>query len=233
MIYNKNTVIAELAGKDSIVAIIKYAKENKDSYILPTIIKVPSEESRHQELFSFYEQLQNYITTLGSHMYTPLFLDESTYWWSLNQPIASMIKEYNFYSPCIACHGLLHSIRIPLAQVYSGKILTGEKLLHNGKIKINQNSIVLDIFDDLFKKYNIEVIRPIDDDANEIIDEFYNQYNIEEVKYIKCYMSGNSNVNHINDLKEYNINKYCYEYLIPKLDNIIKEIKEEGNIYDK
>jgi hypothetical protein len=227
--YDKSSVVAEMAGKDSIAAIIKYATENKGSFILPTIVRIPPEEDRYESLFEYYEYLKDHISSLGSHMYTPIILDGEEYWWELNKPILDIMTRYNFYTPCIACHALLHSMRIPIALKYGRKIITGERLSHNGKVKINQNQLVLDIFDDMLSSYGIEIVRPIMNEENtdsiqSIVNDFHKIYGINDPKYIKCHIGGNFPISCESDLSKYKIEEYCNDFLLPMLDKIIKDI---------
>jgi len=227
--YNKKTIIAELAGKDSIAAIIKYAEKNKNSFILPTVVKIPSEENRYEDLFDYYKKLQGYIELKGSHMYTPLILNATKYWWDLNKSIKKINDNYKFYTPCIACHALLHLIRIPLAKQYSNKIITGERLSHNGKFKINQNKLVLNVYNDMFSYYNIKLVQPLLNikSSNKIdlmLSEFHTQYNISQIEYMSCFLSNNFRIDSEDDLAQYNITEYCYQYLIPELNKIITNI---------
>lgn len=222
--YNNKTIVAELAGKDSIAAIIKYAKEHKGCHILPTIVAIPAEEQKYDDLGIYYMKLKSYLSKLSCFMYNPLVLRNDALWWELNRPISYLLDNYKFYSPCIACHAFLHYMRVPIAKKLSNKIITGERLVHDDKIKINQNSIVLKFYEDMFSILGVEFIRPLNDIddttyIDNILDEFYNKYKIENIKYVKCFMSGNSNVKSVEDLKNYNIKEYFNEFLIPILNN--------------
>lgn len=226
--YNSKTIVAELAGKDSIAAIIKYAINNKGCYILPTIVSVPAEEQNYDDLSLHYMELKSYLSTLGCYMYNPLMLKNDALWWELNRPISELFNKYNFYSPCISCHAFVHYMRVPIAKQLSGKIITGERLSHNNKIKINQNDIVLKFYEDVFSDLDVEFIKPlygISDTAyvDKIIEEFYTKYKIEDIKYVKCYMSGNSNVQSNDDLNNYRIKEYFNEFLVPTLNNAFSE----------
>ena len=231
---NEKIITAELAGKDSVAAIIKYAKENPGSLIQPIIIHVPPEENIGKEMVEYSVKLEKYIkeNTESACFSPPFGADVNTDWYYLNRPIQELQERYGFYSPCIACHGLVHAIRIPVTQLWSGKIITGERLSHNGKIKINQNTIVLDAYDKLFAKHGIEVIRPLEgidntDIIDDIVKDFHSKYGLHDFEFAKCYMSGNCKVKTEEDLKKYRIKEYCEEYLLPGLDKIILEKQDE------
>lgn len=237
---NKEIVVAEVAGKDSIAAIIKYAKENPGIEIWPLITKTPPEQEGTVESLYLYVvgYLREYISQYDVKVLNPHPIRIDPEWYELNRHISDTINNYGFYTPCIACHGLVHAVRIPYAlckalnENLSGKIITGERLSHNGKIKINQNKIVLEFYDKIFKDNNVEVIRPLENihdtsEIDEIIKEFHDQYSLYDFKYPECYMSGNCKVITEKDLEQYKIKEYCEEYLLPKLQQIILEKQSE------
>lgn len=231
---NEKIITAELAGQDSVAAIIKYAKENPGSFIQSVIIKVPPEEDVRKEMVEYSKKLAEYIkeNTDSTYFSIPFGEEAKTEWYCLNRPIQELQEKYGFYSPCIACHGLVHALRIPVTQMWGGKIITGERLSHNGKIKINQNTIVLNAYDELFKEHGIEVIRPLEDIEDpdmidDILKDFNDKYDLYSFGFAKCYMSGNCKIKTEEDLKKYRVKEYCEEYLIPKLNKIILEKQSE------
>src|SRR5208283_4479681 len=70
--------------------------------------------------------------------------------------IHQSFQKYGFYSPCIACHLVLHLVRIKIALELKAKnVISGEMELHSGREKINQLDFVLDFYNALYDKSGI------------------------------------------------------------------------------
>lgn len=103
-----------------------------------------------------------------------------------------LLKEYGYYRPCIGCHAYLRIIRIPLAKHLGGKIISGERLYHNGDFKIDQIEEVLNVYSKICRDFDVELILPIryireGKKIKEIIGEEWEQGE----KQFSCVFSGN------------------------------------------
>lgn len=127
----------------------------------------------------------------------------------------------SFMSPCIACHLYCHLLRVPIAKQFNAKILTGERNKHNEKIKINQNTIVLNYFEELFTQLNFYFERPL--------------LNVENTKFIQEQIQNlpfdtNDKNNYIKcsiiktPITENELNK---KEILQYLENSLKPIVEE------
>jgi hypothetical protein len=221
MNYNKNTIVVEIAGQDSYVALIKYAMLNKNSYLLPTITKVPTQENRYRDFILLFKELQVYIKELGSHLYPPITTDTKN--WKRHFTIPAMRQfDYGFTSPCLACHSIIHGIRVELAHSLSKKILTGEKEWHGEFIKLNQNQEVFKLFDKFFKNFDITFIRyELTEKDLENFQSFIKLYDLDYPKFITCSIVDKVLVGNYEELKDYKIIEYFNNEIKHKLTDLI------------
>jgi len=56
-----------------------------------------------------------------------------------------------------------HLLRVPLARRLGGKIISGERVSHGGKIKLNQLKSSLDTYAKVLEKLDVELLFPIRD----------------------------------------------------------------------
>lgn len=127
----------------------------------------------------------------------------------------------SFISPCIACHLYCHLLRAPIAKRNNAKILTGERNKHNDKIKINQNTLVLNYFENIFQSFGFNFERPLinventKEIKNIIIDLPFDTS--DKNNYIKCSIKK-------PPLKEEDLNQ---QEILQYLENNLKPIMEE------
>ena len=64
--------------------------------------------------------------------------------------------------PCVGYHVYLHSVRIPLSLTL-GKvpIISGERKRHNRRIKINQISEALNVYQKLSEDFRVRLLLPL------------------------------------------------------------------------
>ena len=227
MNYEKSTVVVEIAGRDSYAALIKYALTNKGSYLLPTITKIPTEEPRYYEFIDTFKMLSEYIKELGSHLYEPIWVDTKS--WRRRFTMTAVHQfDYGFSSPCLACHSIVHGIRVDLALSLSGKIITGEKQWHGEFIKLNQNDKVFKMFDEFFGSLGVELIRPVVEESDlELVDQFFKKYNFTGPKYITCTETNKIKVSSMEELDKYKLKEYFENEVSPNLSKLIDKQKEE------
>ena len=209
-------IIAELAGADSLAAIIKYLKENPTHKIIPTWVVTP------------YEKKENFITVKSNYLALIDYLKEKNYQiedlviLNNDNELWDSLQNQTFFSPCIACHLYCHLLRIPLAKNYNAKILTGERKSHNGRIKVNQNDFVLNWFNDFFLNHNYIFERPLINIQN--TDEITALLNSlpfdteDKNNFIACSITSKKN------LKECDLD---YKMIEEYLEKILKPIMEE------
>lgn len=218
--YPKETVVGEFAGRDSIAAILKAFEEKDINYILPIVSYAPTEYGDLTNIQKNY----NYLKQKTKEKYgdTKKLLDIQYYssyelWRKINcLEIQSFIDNYKFYSPCIGCHMYFHLLKIPFASKYSRRVISGERISHDGQIKINQSEIVLNTYKNIMKKLGIELITPLINisDGDEIKDIIGAEWWEQGVHHLKCVYSGNyKDKDDRITVSQDSIKKYLDEYL--------------------
>jgi hypothetical protein len=228
MKYDKGTIVVEIAGRDSIAALIKYALIHPGSYFLPTVAMIPPEEDRYNEILDYMASLQRYIFEKGSFLYDTLFLDGEYAWWKINMDPHELTAKYGFFTYCIGCHGVVHTLRVPLARAYASKVITGERHRHDDNVKINQCPAVIDSYKEFFTLHGIEYITPVIDiiskeEIDSIMKEFEEKYMVKDMHWISCSLKGNAKG---LDSSTLNLGTYLQEYIVPMLSDIVAEEEE-------
>ena len=212
-------IIIDVAGKDSFAALIKFLEENKNTglTILPIIVKSPTEFGSTEDFVNSFNKFKNAISnSFDVKFENTLFIEEPSLWRLLNgKSVADYIKRFDFYSPCPGCHIYFHSVRAYIAKHLGiDTIVSGERLSHGNKIKINQLQISIDYHADLLEKFGVNHVQPLlhINDTNEI-DNLLNKYfNPDTISHYKCVFSSNyRNTDGTVDIPE-KLNEY-YEWI--------------------
>lgn len=225
---SKKNIIVELAGRDSIVSLLRFMEEaestgEKYNFIF-SIAYVPCEydPDPKNNIFALGEILKLHVQRLGHVVKELIYSAETGVWFDAIKPVFGEVNLIS--SPCIACHAYCHLCRLDLALHYDADIITGERLIHwnpDGVYtpfcpetrKINQYREVIDFMDEYFRKKGISFIRPLLNISNNDIvknmykEKFLDLYDISENDYPfpKCILSGNIKITEENegDVKEY------------------------------
>lgn len=209
-------IVAELAGADSLAAVVKCLNLYPKSKIYPTVVITPHESEENKDIVLknynlFIEDLKN----KGYDIHPLIILDNNFELWEKLQNNSS------FLSPCVACHLYCHLLRVNYAKTINGCILTGERKSHDGALKLNQNTITLDWFNTFFMNNNITFLKPLlDVSSTKKIDELLIDIPFDykdKTNFIKC--------NYVKDKKwEQNL---THEELNSYLKNHLEPIAEE------
>lgn len=155
--------VAEIAGRDSIAAVLRALDSEEVKAILPTIAYTGTEYGDWETLLQKVSRLHALLTDRGVRVYDPVFLGAPALWNELcSRFTAHLVREFGSYSPCLGCHLYLHAIRIPVARmVNSSVIIAGERESHDGRIKINQLAPALDAYRELTSSFGIRLMLPL------------------------------------------------------------------------
>ena len=162
IIETPNVAIAEIAGRDSIAAVIEACEVRAIQGIVPTIAYTGTEygdwktpgEDRNTE--GHLKGKKGYAFQARYPGFTEILVD------LMRKICYSPIQGIGFFSNCIGCHLYLHAIRIPLARkLHSSLIIGGERESHDGRIKINQIGVALDAYQGFMSRFNIELFLPL------------------------------------------------------------------------
>jgi hypothetical protein len=184
--------IVEIAGRDSVAAAVKGVEEEFITDLLPTYAYTGTEYGPWSSVEEAVKRLSKGLPEVRVH--NLLIIGSPGFWRALNgRFITELIARYEFYVPCVGCHLYLHSVRIPLALTLGGvPIISGERERHNGRIKVNQLSEALDLYQGLAKEFGVELIFPLRHiaEGDRIADILRSDWP-EGKEQLECVFSGN------------------------------------------
>ncbi|HID61950.1 MAG TPA: hypothetical protein EYP49_04320 [Anaerolineae bacterium] len=168
-----NLTIGEIAGRDSIAAILKSLEDDTVGAILPIAVYTGTEygdwQSSHRNTAFLRQAAQR---RFGKLVLDLAWMGSPPLWWALNgRFITAMVQRFGRYSPCLGCHFYLHAVRIPLAvRLGCTVVVGGDRERHDGTVKINQMAPVLDAYERFFRRFGLELRQPLRavDDTTEI-----------------------------------------------------------------
>ncbi|MBI4684210.1 MAG: hypothetical protein HY755_03310 [Nitrospirae bacterium] len=190
----ENTAIAEIAGRDSIAAVIRACETNAIKAIIPTIAYTGTEFGNWDVTFEKIVLLKRLLKNRNVIVFNPIVLGSPKFWWKLCGRYAMhMFKSFGFYSHCIGCHLYLHAIRIPIAKKLGcHTVIGGERELHDGKIKVNQTGVALDAYISFLEKFGIKLLLPLrHEKSGEKIEEIIGETWDEGRGQLECVLSKN------------------------------------------
>ena len=158
-----NVAVAEIAGRDSFTAVIRACETRPIKAVVPTVAYTGTEYGDWEITFEKIEILRGRLKGSNIRIYEAIVLGSPRFWWKLCGRYAThFFKKFGSYSHCLGCHLYFHALRIPLAKrLHSNLIIGGERESHDGRVKINQIGMVLDIYQSFMKRYDIELLLPI------------------------------------------------------------------------
>lgn len=174
----KNIFIADVTGRDSIAALIKTIEFHSPNFVIPSVIILGCEfgnKGQHQKTIHKISEIYKDTQT---QILPGILLDINQFWkLFIAKNINSTVDKYNFFSPCIACHLIMHLVRIKLAYYFkSNNVISGEREFHADRQKINQLDFVLDFYNKIFSAAGINHHTPMrhikeNDKINEIVNK--------------------------------------------------------------
>lgn len=223
----QGTAIVEIAGRDSIAAVLEATRHEDLKAILPTIAYTGTEYGIWDTPLRAIEILRATPSMKNIRIFDPVFLGSPKIWWQLcGRYSYDLVKDFGFYTPCIGCHLYFHSIRIPLAKKLKCKrIIAGERESHDGRIKINQIGVVLDLYKEFLKKFGIALLLPIRyiRSGKDIVNILEKNWD-EGTGQLKCVMSKNyvSKDGNVTYSKK-DITRFFKDFAIPLADRMIRQ----------
>jgi hypothetical protein len=224
----EGVAIGEIAGRDSIAAVLEAVQKKKLKALLPTIAYTGTEFGDWAPLFKKVELLAQELAGRGVKVFDPVLLGAPRWWRHLcGRDVPSLFERFGFYSPCAGCHLYLHAVRIPLARRINCKIIIGgERESHAGTVKINQTAAALDACTAFAGSFGIELFLPLrkisrDEDIASIIG----RQRWEADEQLGCVLSGN----YLDETgtvtcREDDIKSFFSEYAITAADRLVREV---------
>ncbi len=153
--------IVEIAGRDSVAAAVKSVEEESFTNLVPTYVYTGTEHGPWASVGEAVRRLSRRLPEVRVH--DLVVLGSPGFWQALNgRFMSALISRYGLYTPCVGCHLYLHSVRIPLAlSLGSVPIIAGERELHDDRIKLNQISEALDVYEKVGKHFGVPLLLPL------------------------------------------------------------------------
>jgi hypothetical protein len=222
----ENIAIAEVAGRDSIAAVIKACEMRPIQAIIPTIAYTGTEYGNWNISFEKTESLKGKLKQKGIKVFNPVLLGSPKFWWTLcGRYTAHFFKRFGFYSHCVGCHLYFHAIRIPLSKRLNCKVVIGgERESHDGRLKVNQIGVALDAYTAFLKRFDIELFLPIryvrsGKEIESIVGEHWDEGKEQlECVLSKNYLDTDGNILFIEDA----IKRFLYEFALDTAERFIR-----------
>jgi hypothetical protein len=223
---NADITIAEIAGRDSIAAVIQACELRHIEAVVPTIAYTGTEYGNWALPFEKIKELKDRLQKKNIKVHAPVILGSPKLWWTLcGRYISHLFKMFEFYSPCLGCHLYFHAIRIPLAKKLGCSLIVGgERESHDGKIKINQIDVSLDAYINFLKRFDIELFLPIRNmESGKEVESIVGQQWDEGVYQLECVLSKNyQEINGGVILNEEAIKRFFHEFALQKTEEFIR-----------
>jgi hypothetical protein len=185
--------VADITGNDSIAALIRTVEDESPKYIVPSVISLGCEFGDKDQAVKTINELRAVFKKQRVIVLAGILIDINILWKSfIGKSINDTVEAYNFFSPCIACHLLMHIARIKLCRYFGAtNVISGEREIHSDREKINQLPLVLDFYNDLFNSAGITHHTPMRHiSSNKEITEIVSRYGISAIN-LDCLFSGN------------------------------------------
>ena len=223
--------VAEIAGRDSIGAVVASARSGGLVKVLPTMAYTGTEYGDIQALFGNVQLLRELLEPQGTEVLDPIVLG-SPLWWraTIGRPNSILTRRYGPWHICVGCHMYLHAVRVGLAwEAGTKRIIAGERYTHSGKAKINQTRPAVEAYMRTLLEWGIELEAPLLElDDDETIMDLTGEWE-EGARQPGCVFAGN-----YKDLQgrtgcDYKgLNVYLEDYLVPVTRAILVALKERG-----
>lgn len=144
---------------------------------------------------------------------------------------------YGFYTPCIGCHAYFHILRAFIAlDIEALGIISGERVKHSGRFKINQSKDAVDTYRKILKEFGIKFYTPIlNIDTEEELNKYLTFKWEEGKEQFKCLFTGSSTLKNMKYPKKLRqaISNYLNEFVKPLAVEVISNYKEGNFKYKK
>ncbi|MDO9555958.1 MAG: hypothetical protein Q7J82_00015 [Coriobacteriia bacterium] len=186
-------VIGEIAGRDSVAALIEAVHGHGVSAILPTVAFAGTEYGDAGAPLRAIAFLRERMSG-QAEVLEPVELRSPRLWAALNARFAFEIQHrFGIYSPCLACHLYMHLLRIPLSWALgNAPVVAGERDTHAGVIKLSQTPLGIDASREVLLHAGIELMEPIRHlEQDSAIEELVGEDWPQDGKQLECLLSGN------------------------------------------
>lgn len=231
--------IAEIAGKDSLAAVVRFiegkVKAEEHVRIIPTVGLTGTEYSSKSasEILALYKSsirsLRSFVAQDETRMEYICFgevryLSDFELWNRLNAKYINQLADiFGIVLPCITCHLYLHLLRVPLYWNKKAKaIITGERHYHGDKVKANQHPQTIECYKKIFNSGSepVEFLQPVLEIENDgdLEDLLKRSMISSDSNDVGCVLKGNTNGFTFNDDRSKTVShmqRYLDEFVGP------------------
>ncbi len=183
--------VAEIAGRDSIAAIVATARGHDIEAVVPTSVVTGTEYGDPE---APERAMAHALSLLPEVEFAPLVrVGDPRMWAALNGRYSRVIGDrFGLYSPCMACHLYMHLSRVPLARALGGApVIAGERESHDGRIKLSQTTLGIDISVEALAATGIELLLPLRHASGTEVGALVGDAWSAEGGQLECVHSGN------------------------------------------
>jgi hypothetical protein len=223
--------LVEIAGRDSVAAAVVVAREGDLRRVLPTVAYTGTEYGDIEALPANARRLRRLVKPLGVEVLEPVVLG-SPLWWraTIGRVNTVLSRLYGPWHICIGCHMYLHAVRAPLAwEARAPRQVSGERLYHEGRIKINQIRPAVEAYRRVLAGFDITLELPLLElDDEESLVSLAGDWGEGEGQP-DCVLSGNYREpdGHVS-WEESRVQAYLDDYLVPVTTRILASFRKYG-----
>ena len=154
--------IVEIAGRDSVAAVVAAVRERGFETLLPISVATGTEYGDEHAPDKAAAHLSRLLGEEVEVLPT-MRLGSPRLWAALNGRFSSVIADrFRITSPCLACHLYLHLARVPLSLALgAAPIIAGERDSHGGRLKLSQTPLGIDACSRILGRAGVELLEPI------------------------------------------------------------------------
>lgn len=185
-------LIAEIAGRDSVAAVMEAVRGRGVSRVLPTIALTGTETGDAGTPLRAVTALAGRLPE-GVELLELVRLSDPGLWSALNARFTATVQRvFGMYSPCLACHLYLHLLRVPVSWAYfDAPVVAGERDTHDGRIKLSQTAASIDAATRVLAHAGVELVEPVRTMPGDRIAELAGADWDEGAEQLGCLLSGN------------------------------------------
>lgn len=211
-------VIAALAGRDSIAALISAVRTHSFDVVVPSVVLTQTEKGDARAPLKALEVARTALageTTITE----PVWLTSPALFSALNVRYAEVLSSrYASWCVCSACHLYVNLCRLPLSRMLGGvPIISGDRDSHDGRIKPSQTPEVIDAMTAVLAHAGVSLLEPLREATGAQIEELLGGKRWAEGKaQLVCEHSGGADIKAATARYEADEqSRLAREYLIP------------------